>query len=334
MKVAVIGAGPIGSIFGGHIAMEGHEVWMVDPQAPIVDGIKKNGLVLHMAQGEGTPVVRKVAPVKATTNADEVGKVDLVIVAVKGFWTRSAVENISKVASPYTAILSCQNGLGNADILDEFFPGQVAYNIVVLGGAPVPGSPGEYTGTLSAGGIHAPGTTKYPEKIGHILEGLEKILEPSDFTFKYLPQKEVDKVLWQKLCLNIVVNSCTAVAECAMDAVYGEESGIELGNHIVDEALQVCNAMGVELTREEVDPYVPIFKREKFPNDTYRHFPSMCVDVINRRRLETDFLNGAVVREGKKLGIPTPYNETMHLLMKLVENTYQDRWAIVKGLDK
>lgn len=323
MRYAVLGAGPIGATLAGSLAIAGQEVFLVDPLERIIDPITKNGLHLVISSDlgkEGTPYT---ANVHASTAADNIGPVDVVALATKGFHTRGAIENIRKLSDGHTVILSVQNGLGNADILEEQFPGQVAYSVVVLGGQPA--GPGAYAATLGAGEVHLPVSTSHTAVVP-VLQRMSQEAAASPMCIRYMEKKEIDKKLWNKLCLNVVVNSINAIHEGPMDALFCLPQGIELANLVVDEALAVAHALGVDIRREDVS-LVPTQTQPKI-TEGYRHYPSMCLDVVHHRRVEDEFINGAIVREGKKVGVPTPYNHALSLLMQIIEQSYDSRYTV------
>lgn len=324
MKYAVLGAGPIGATLAGCLAIAGQEVYLIDPLERVIDPINESGLKLILSSDLGTKGQEYIVKLNASTSADGIGAVDVVALATKGFHTRSATENIKKLSDENTAVLSVQNGLGNADILEEYFPGQVAYSVVVLGGR-AEGS-GVYSATLGKNDIHLPVTSLH-EAVKEKLLRMEKDIAPSPYRVKYMEKKDIDKKLWNKLCLNVVVNSICAINEGTMDSVFCLPQGVELANLVIDEALAVAHGLGVEISREDIS-MVPEEVQEKI-TEGYRHYPSMCLDVVNRRRVEDEFINGAIVREGKKLGIPTPYNHALSLLMQIIEQSYDSRYTSV-----
>lgn len=326
MKIAVLGAGPIGASLAGFLKMQGEEVWLIDPVEEIIIPIQEKGLTFYVSNSfdETAEVTKYETAIDASIVPDGIGIMDVVVVAVKGFDTRGAIESIRLLADGHTLILSTQNGLGNADILEEVFPGQVGYGVIVLAGNHKEDEPGAYSMTMYTKTIHLPVTSRH-ERMVPVLESLEATLKETPYNLVYMDVAKVDKLLWKKLCLNIVVNPINSIHEGPMDALFALPQGIELSNMVIEEALAVAKAKGIELTREQIR-LVPMEVQRKLPANGHRHYTSMCMDVIHHRRVENEFLSGAVVREGKKLGIPTPYNETLSLLMQIIENTYEDRY--------
>src|SRR4030043_744614 len=111
MKTVIMGAGAMGSLFGGLLALGGEEVWLVDIWKEHIDTIRSKGLVLE-ENGKAQPV-----PIHATTEVASVGKADLVLIFVKTYHTEKAVSNAQALQKESTVFLTLQNGLGNEEII-------------------------------------------------------------------------------------------------------------------------------------------------------------------------------------------------------------------------
>src|SRR5579859_7065665 len=116
MKAAVVGAGGVGSLFGGRLAAAGHDVWLVHRRPEVVEALRRDGLRLEASEGE------ERIHVNATANTHEIGPVDLVLILTKSTDTRAAAAAARPLMGDTTIALTLQNGLGNletlADILD------------------------------------------------------------------------------------------------------------------------------------------------------------------------------------------------------------------------
>ena len=130
MKIAIVGCGAMGSIYAGLMADAGNEVWAVDTWKEHVDTINRDGLRVEGKSGDRT--VR----VQATTNGNDVGLCDLVIVATKASGVAAAAKTALSMTGPDTMILTIQNGLGAADRIAEAIPtSQVMLGVVCGFGA-------------------------------------------------------------------------------------------------------------------------------------------------------------------------------------------------------
>ena len=110
MKICLLGAGALGSTFGGTLAEAGNEVYLVDVYKPVVEAINKKGLIF----ADEPDIVVKVP---AFENTKSLGAVDLVIVLVKSFATREAIEAAKNIIGEHTVVMSLQNGFGNEDTI-------------------------------------------------------------------------------------------------------------------------------------------------------------------------------------------------------------------------
>src|SRR3954454_19629924 len=109
MKIAIVGAGAMGSVYAGLFGSAGHEVWAIDPWAEHVEAIRRDGLRVEGASGD------RVVPIQATTDAAEAGEADLVVIATKAMDVEAAAEGARPLLGPDTLVLSIQNGLGGPD---------------------------------------------------------------------------------------------------------------------------------------------------------------------------------------------------------------------------
>ena len=150
MKIAVVGAGAMGSIFGARFHQAGHETVLVDVVQPLVDTINAEGVTV--VRGDDETVTR----VPATTDPAAVGPVDIVVFFTKCYHTSLAAESARPLVGPDTAVASLQNGWGNGDVLAAAYPpGQVVlgvtYNSGTAPGArtrPAPGRAADARGVV------------------------------------------------------------------------------------------------------------------------------------------------------------------------------------------
>ena len=129
MKIAVVGAGAMGSIFGARFHQAGHETVLVDVVQPLVDTINADGVTV--VRGDDETVTR----VPATTDPAAVGPVDIVVFFTKCYHTSSAAEGARPLVGPDTVVASLQNGWGNGDVLAAAYPpGQVVLGVTYNSG--------------------------------------------------------------------------------------------------------------------------------------------------------------------------------------------------------
>src|ERR1700742_432200 len=115
MRIAVIGAGAMGSIFAARFDQGGHEAILVDVAAPLVEHINAEGVTIVRQDEETT------TRLTATSEPSSIGPVDTVVFCVKCYHTESAVELARPLVGPDTIVASLQNGWGNGDVIARVF---------------------------------------------------------------------------------------------------------------------------------------------------------------------------------------------------------------------
>jgi len=300
MKICVIGCGAVGSLFAAHLAKAGEaEIFAYDVSREHVDAINASGLRLS---GEADFTAR----LKASSDAKALPRCDYGIVATKAVHTRSAIAQTAHLFDQNSAVCSVQNGVGNEEIIAE----QVKY---VIRGT-----------TFPAGHVVAPGHVGYDIKgdtwIGPFeptntpykkVEELAGVLSRSGMNTVAMP--DARGAQWTKLIFNAGTNPVGALTGLHHGAATFFPPNGELFNSFIDEGLAVAKALGIELHN---DPKQMVKKAANAPG---KHKASMLQDVLAKRQTEVDFMNGAIVQWGEKLGVPTPLNRAV--------------WALVKGLE-
>ena len=306
MKIVIVGAGAMGSIYGGFLAEAGNEVYFLDVFKEHVDNINKDGLWI-----EGTSGDRYIKGIKATSDPEEVGIVDLAIVFVKSTITDLAIKQNKAVIGPGTTVLTLQNGLGNIEKLKT----------VVKESQIIAGTTSHGASLLGPGKIkHAGhGATVIGELDGSVTERIKMIakvfqnakLDPVTIS------ENVMGLIWDKLLVNVGINPVTAITNLKNGEILDYPEILRLSVDAVEEAMKVADAIGIKLeTPNAVDHFKEVCKV------TGENTSSMLSDVLNKRKTEIDNINGAIVREGVKLGIDTPMNALLTRLVGLKEMQY------------
>jgi 2-dehydropantoate 2-reductase len=297
VKVAVVGAGGIGSVFGGRLAAVGHQVWLLHRRPEVVEAIQQHGLRLSTRNGE------EHIRVRATLDASEVGPTDLVLILTKSTDTAAAARAARPLVGTSTLVLTLQNGLGNLETIAEVLGAERSLMGVTYLGATVR-APGHAEFT-------APGETFVGEPNGGLSErglGLARTLSAAG-----LPTQATDRVwdtVWAKLVINAALNAtCALTGASGEDALRSKAASHWLGM-VAEETACVAAALGIQL------PYVDAAERvRQHCRAVGAAKPSMLQDVERDRPTEIDAINGAVVREGQRAGVATPYNQALlHLV--------------------
>lgn len=309
MNILVVGAGAMGSLFAGKLATQNVSVTMYNRPNEHTEQIKEKGLTLIKKNGEKTHVSFPVITHPTELRNDY----DLIVILVKSFATKNVLTTIRSVINQDTIVLSLQNGLGNLENIQAFVPVE---NICI-------GTTGSGAGIVANGVIEQRAFGK--THIGKSVIGEEKITKfASLLSASGLKTEIVDNVqaiIWSKLMINIAYNGITAITKLKNGDAVASSEGKHLMEQIVKEGMKVAAAEKVELLYE--DPIKECIRIGY--EDISANKSSMLTDILLERRTEIEQINGAIVRLGKKHGIPTPYNETITQLVKMIENSYEKR---------
>jgi 2-dehydropantoate 2-reductase len=267
--------------------------------------VNKEGLRITEKSGEETRI-----SVKATTDPSNVGVADVVIVFVKCYHTEAAVRAALPLLGPDSAVLSLQNGWGNADTI-----GGIVGNEQVLAGVTYNSATVLGPGHIQQAGI---GTTIMGELDGRDSDRLRQIA--ATFRQAGLEVQTTDAILleiWSKLALNICTLPTSALLRFYAGELIQHEGTLAMMRALLQETVAVAQAKGISLDEEERWNFITgLLERATGAK------ASMLQDVENRRQTEIDVINGAVVRGGQEVGIPTPFNDAMVWMVRALEETF------------
>lgn len=307
MRIAVIGPGAMGTLFGGRLAAAGNDVTMVGTTQATLDAINQNGIVIEDESGAHAVLVRAC---KANDLHDPV---DLVILFTKTLYSRDALEAAREYVGKNTFVLTLQNGLGNVELIGEFVDagriivGATNYASDLKGPGRVSTRGGGYVKIMLADGTQ-------DAMLGRVNDELTK----AGFNVTIAP--DVREVIWEKVAFNAAVNAITAVCRVPCGGVGRVAEGRLLAERIARETAEVAHAYGVKASAEAV-----IASLENTYEAHQSHFTSMAQDVIRARKTEAAFINGGVVLKAREKGVEVPYTEAVYDLLRVIEETYDLR---------
>jgi 2-dehydropantoate 2-reductase len=310
MKISIIGSGAMGSLFGGSLALAGQDVVLYDVYKEHVDKINADGLSIEDA---ATGQVTLVHP-KASADPKSVAGSDVLIIFVKSTTTEEAAATFEAFAKPGTIALTLQNGLGNEEILRKHFGASRTAAGVTSQGATFLG-PGKIR-HAGKGPTHMSMADGDQAK----LKALAAALTAAGF--ETYVDDAVASMVWSKLIINVGINALTALLGVTNGKLLDYPDIKAIMADLVGEALAVAKARGIKLTY--ADPLATVYD---VAAKTGANFSSMLQDFQKNRASEIDFMNGAIVREGKALGIPVPVNETMARLVRTLDSIHTTKEA-------
>jgi 2-dehydropantoate 2-reductase len=303
MKIVVLGAGSLGCAMGGVLAEDGNDVTLVNRNRAQVDAINANGLLL-----KSTHATRRVK-LRAAVDCSALQPVDLVLVLVKSFHTESAIAGAMPLIGEHTVVLSLQNGLGHEDILSA----AVGRARVMAGKTYVGGqltAPGEViAGTVGKhtiiGELDAP-LSERASRIADVFNhaGLQTTVSPN-----------IMSTIWDKLLVNVATGALSGITRLPYGGLYSVPELEQCALAAVSEAMAVAAAHGLPVSFN--DPKEPWTRAGAGLPAEFK--ASILQSLEKGSQTEIDYINGAVVRWGERVGVATPVNRALCAAIKGIE---------------
>jgi 2-dehydropantoate 2-reductase len=291
LRIAVLGAGAIGSVYGAKLSTA-HDVVLV-ARREHADEINTHGLTV-------TGIEERTYSVRAVTALEALAPDALVVLTTKVSDSAAAVASIADLVSGETTILCVQNGLYSEDVAKTALAGRCLVLRAIT-----------HFGAI----YRTPGVVELKVSASTRIEQSPRSAAIADaFTRCGLNGEVTDRIkdeMWQKVVVNCVINPINAMTRTEVGAI-ADERLRPLKQLIVDECRRVAAKDGVDLAADFVDQ----IDRQYAPS---RNLSSMQQDLLKARRTEIDFLNGAVVRLGARFGIECPVNQALTMIIKAME---------------
>ncbi|PRR77416.1 2-dehydropantoate 2-reductase [Clostridium liquoris] len=294
MKIAIVGAGAMGSRYGYMLHKAGNKVTLIDAWKQHVDIINKEGLTVE----ENGALSKVKIPAMLPEDAKEVP--DLIILFTKSMGLEPMLKSIKNILGKNTRVLCLLNGLGHNETIAKYVDRKNILMGVTLWTAGLAG-PGHVvlTGDGSLEVQNNDPSMKVEAK------EICSILSQAGLNAHY--SEDVLFSIWRKACVNGTLNSSCTILDCNIKEFGELKEAPQLIRNIIKEFAEVAAKYGVKLNVEEVAEGI-----EKIydPSQAGAHYPSMHQDLIQNHRLtEIDYINGYVSRKGKEFNINTPYND-------------------------
>ena len=309
MKVAIIGAGSLGCALAGLFSQGGADVTVYDRNETVLDTIRRQGVTIKMK--ERTIQSSRIA---AESLPGDLRSYDLVCVAVKSTQTEYLMGELMGSAGQDTVFFTMQSGLDNTDLLAAYVPRnhilcgmgfwtmeQKADGEVKL--CTLPGHPVELA--MLEAGRDAKG----------LLKDVRKLFEKAGVNAEI--KKEPEPVLWKNAIVQSGLQPVVTALRLKIGAIAADENGQWLIQHIWKEGCNISRAEGVE-------DLWPVF--QKLLPELEEHMGecscAMAEDLlIHHRHTEIAGLNEVIILRGKKLGVPTPVNQSiLHVILAMQSN--------------
>lgn len=336
MKVGILGPGALGCLFGACLARAGNEVWFLDRRPERAQRLAQDGVAVSYPDSSWEGPWR--VAVRATTRPEAVGVVDLLLVTVKCYDTAAAAADYAPAVGPAATVLTLQNGLGNAEIIMETLGvGRVMTGVTTQGatlkglGQVIHAGAGDTVvgwyqgrGATAESGRQAQGAVQGADEDavqgadedavqgaapGAGAQGPTPVEIAALLADAGVPCQAVADVtphLWGKLVINCAINAVSALFGVPNGRLLEIPTAAGLMARAARETAAVAAAAGISLPFAD-----PVAAAAGVACRTANNRSSMLQDLEAGRPTEIEFLNGAVVREGQRWGVPTPVNEEL-----------------------
>jgi 2-dehydropantoate 2-reductase len=306
MHTVIVGAGAMGSLFGGRLSSV-VQVTLLDPWAEQVAAIQRHGLTIEELDGSESNI-----PISATTDPAAVPEADLVILFVKSHATGEASQQARGFLAHDGLALTLQNGIGNAEAMAEVLGEERVVAGVTSHGATLLG-PGRVR-HAGQGPTHVSTRPEIADRLRDVTAALEQA------GFEVHMSEDLDTLVWGKLIINVGINALTAILRVPNGKLVEIPAARALMAEAVGEADAIRRAAGVRL------PYGdPLARVEQVARATATNRSSMLQDVLRGAPTEIGVINEAIVSQGERLGVHAPVNRCLSTLVRAIEGSHDVR---------
>jgi 2-dehydropantoate 2-reductase len=299
MRIAVMATGAVGGYFGARLAAAGHDVFFI-ARGSNLSAIRANGLRVQSVLGD-----LHLEKPNVTDHPGDIGQVDVVLFAVKLWDSEKAAQQAASLIGADTRVIPLQNGIDSAERISPI----LGADKVVAGSA--------YIATV----LSSPGTVTHTSNFARMLVG--RIDGSADSALAHFCDsakaagidielsRHIQAERWQKFAFLVALSGATTATRRPLGELLADEDTRALFQGLLSEVVAIAQARGIGL------PSNLIQDRMQFADNSPRDFKaSMCHDLERGNRLELDWLAGTVVRLGRELGVPTPWNNAVYAVLK------------------
>ena len=306
MKIAVIGAGAMGSIYASFLAQSNNDVLAIDLWEDHINAINTNGLRVSGFSGDKT-----VKNIKVSKDINDAKGYELFIIATKAAGVGPVASKLSKIVSKDSIILTIQNGLGAGERIASFMP----TDNILLGVA-------QGFGASMIGPGHAHHNNMSMIRIGEMNGGITQRLENlvqvwCDAGFNAKSFEDIEQLIWEKFVCNVAWSGSCSIFKKTLGQVMENEDMFNIAKGCALEARKMGDLRKVNFTFDDTVDYITEFGKKLLNSK-----PSMLQDVEAQRLSEIDAINGMVVTLGKEHNVETPYNSAVSSIIKAQEADY------------
>ena len=309
MRLAIFGIGAMGCLFGARLSPHA-DVTLIGHWPEQLDALRRGPLRLERAEGDATEARLKVVDGARASGGS--GTFEAALILTKSGGTEEAARLAADILRPDGVALTLQNGIGNWEVIARRVGEARAAQGVTAAGATMLGP-----GHVREGG---PGSTHLATRPAiHLpIEALAMLFEQGGFQTSVV--EDVRGLVWGKLAVNAAINPLTALLRVPNGALTTSAFARAVMAEAAREVAEVAAAQGIAL------PFPDAAGRaDEVARLTAVNHSSMLQDALRGAETEIESICGAVVREGQRLGVPTPTNLLLYRLVKAMEQGYDVR---------
>jgi len=297
-RVVIVGPGAMGCLHAGLLGRMPHlQVGLLDHRPDRAKLISNQGVIIEAPEGSYT------VPTQCSANPDDFGTADLVIIFTKAYDTAAAAEHAEPLVSEDTAILTLQNGLGNYEVLQKYFPDEQVLAGTTASGATLLGPGRVRQAGLGKIVLGSPaGNHELAQRVAELLQSAGLAVQVTE---------DVDGLLWRKVLINCAINPLTALTRRCNGELLEIPVLRELLDEVAEEVYEVGQVAGVEWGN-----FAPGQEVKQVCQATATNQSSMLQDVLAGRRTEIDYITGAVVAAAQQHGVAAPLCQCLTALVK------------------
>ena len=302
-KIYVLGAGAVGCYFGGMLARAQHDVTFI-ARPERVEALNTSGLEMDCK------AFHETVKVKASSDLSTLKDADLVLLSVKSLDTERTLTDIKSVLPSKAVILSLQNGVANIDIASKIITNPVYAAVVYVAAGMIGQSTMKHhgRGELLVGNLGIASSAD-DQNLSDICKLFEGAGVPCSIA------SQIKRDMWLKFLVNCSFNAISGIGQIAYGEMVKSPAIVKLIEEITKEFLAIAVFEDVNITMAEA-----LAANDSIATTMVTQVSSTAQDLVKGKMTEMDFLNGYIVELGKRYGVPTPYNESVHALVKMMES--------------
>ncbi len=296
MRIAIIGAGAIGSLFGGLLKRAGFDCILIGRKSH-VDSIRKNGLFISGIDEFNVDIEVSCDPLDAKGS-------DLFIITTKAYDTKNVISEIIPIIKDNSIVMSLQNGAGNIEEISRYIRNEKVIGAITSMGAFV-----EEPGKIQ---FRGKGTTIIGSTVDENKEAtqIKDIFNRAGIMARL--SNDIKRDIWSKVIINSAINTIASILD-GENGILLDENLMQIVKGVTTEGKAILQKEGIDISDDIFENTVEVI------NNTSKNINSTLSDLRKGKKTEIDYIAGKIIELGEKWNIPTPYNLALLNMIKYKE---------------